>query len=176
MLLREPALVDLVALLAGARTRGHTLRIVSAYRSEAYQREVFDRFVARELERGVRDEVEARSRANQYSAQPGFSEHQLGTAVDLSVAALDHALAPELGQLPEGIDLAVNAWRCGFLHSYPDGSQGRTGYLFEPWHLRWVGRALAAQLHAEGFMRDGAWHPSQPTLEEYLVAIQHEAR
>jgi LAS superfamily LD-carboxypeptidase LdcB len=175
MLLRELAIADLADMFASASADGHAYTVVSAYRSEQYQRDVFERFVERELEQGAADREEALARANRYSALPGYSEHQLGTVVDLSVAALDYALLPELGGLPEGRWLIDNAWRYGLLHSYPDGSRERTGYIYEPWHLRWIGRPLAALIHADGFMRDGAWRPSQPTLEEYLAAIQPDA-
>lgn len=174
MLLRELAVRDLATMLEAAAQHGHEYKVVSAYRSEEHQREVFDRFIQRELANGALDAEDALSRVNRYSAHPGYSEHQLGTTVDLSIAALDYALVPDLGRLPEGLGLADNAWRYGFLHSYPDGSEARTGYVFEPWHLRWVGRPLAQLIHRDGFMRDGEWDPSQPTLEEYLVAIEPE--
>lgn len=172
--LRAIVLPDLIALLAAARERGHVFTLISAYRSEDYQRDLFARNVQRELKDGARDEREAAERANRYSAHPGHSEHQLGTTVDLSVAALDYRLSPALGDLPAGRWLATDAWRFGFLHSYPAASEPRTGYTYEPWHLRWLGRDLAALLHADGFMRDGVWNSEQPTLEEHLVTRDQE--
>lgn len=170
-LLREIVVPDLANLLVAAAMHGHEYKVVSAFRSAEYQQEVFARFVERELQQGALDELQAISRANRYSALPGYSEHQLGTTVDLSIAALDYRLTPDLGATPEGIGLADNAWRYGFLLSYPNGSEPRSGYVYEPWHLRWLGRPLAAALHAEGYMRTGEWDTSQPTLEEWLVAL-----
>jgi len=166
--LRAIVLPDLVGLLAAAREHAHDFALISAYRSEEYQRDLFARYIQRELADGAPDEHEAAERANRCSANPGHSEHQLGTTIDLSVAALDFRLSPDLGDLPEGQWLATDAWRFGFLHSYPAGSESRTGYTFEPWHLRWLGRELAAHIHADGFMRDGVWNEMQPTLEELL--------
>jgi zinc D-Ala-D-Ala carboxypeptidase len=170
-LIREVVVNDLANMLVAAATHGHYYRVVSAYRSEEYQREVFSRFVQRELETDASALHAAEQRANRYSAQAGYSEHQLGTTVDLSIEALEYRLTADLGATPEGLGLLDNAWRYGFLHSYPDGSETRTGYMYEPWHLRWVGRPLAARIHGDGYLRDGCWDPSQPTLEEYLAAL-----
>jgi zinc D-Ala-D-Ala carboxypeptidase len=169
--LRAIVLPDLVALLSAATAHGFAFAVISAYRSEDYQRDLFARNIQRELAGGAADEADAAERANRYSAHPAHSEHQLGTTVDLSVAALDYRLSAGLGDLPEGRWLATDAWLFGFLRSYPAGSQPRTGYTFEPWHLRWVGVALAASIHDAGFMSDGVWDSSQPTLEEYLATL-----
>jgi hypothetical protein len=113
---------ELRDLVAAARTAGHILRIDSAYRSYAAQAQLFATIV----ERGR-------------AARPGHSEHQLGTAVDLrlpSTAAIAW--------------LAENAPAFGFVVSYPPGKQKVTGYRPEPWHVRYVGRAVAEQVAATG--------------------------
>ncbi|MCC6629713.1 MAG: D-alanyl-D-alanine carboxypeptidase family protein, partial [Chloroflexi bacterium] len=68
--------------------------------------------------------------------------------------------------------LAEHGWRYGFLVSYPPGAEARTGYVHEPWHLRWVGRPLAAAIHVDGYLAGGIWTPAQFTLQEYLDTAQ----
>jgi hypothetical protein len=113
----------LAALIADARTAGFKLRINSAYRSYHDQARVFRT-------------TKERGRA----ARPGHSEHQLGTAVDLrlpSTAAIEW--------------LEAHAFEYGFALSYPAGKQRVTGYRPEPWHVRFVGRSLAAELRQHGW-------------------------
>jgi zinc D-Ala-D-Ala carboxypeptidase len=113
----------LQALVAAARAAGHLVRVQSAYRSYRDQARVFA--TTKEIGR---------------AARPGHSEHQLGTAVDLrlpTTAAIEW--------------LAENAASFGFALSYPPGKQKLTGYRPEPWHVRFVGVALAAQ------MREHRW-------------------
>ncbi len=169
---RRLVVPDLQRLLTEAGARGHRLALVSAYRSYAYQEEVFAAFVDDELRAGAPTRAEAVRRANRYSALPGHSEHQLGTTVDVSVRELDFELVPDLGDLPAGCWLAGEAWRFGFVLSYPaPGAEERTGYVYEPWHLRWVGRPLAAWLQGTGFLSGGRWSPDQPVLREVLAAL-----
>jgi zinc D-Ala-D-Ala carboxypeptidase len=113
---------ELRELVAAARAEGHILRIDSAYRSYEAQAQLF----ATILERGR-------------AARPGHSEHQLGTAVDLRLPS-----TAAIGWLAE------NAPLFGFVVSYPPGKQKVTGYRPEPWHVRYVGRALAEQVAAAG--------------------------
>jgi hypothetical protein len=117
------AAAALAALIADAREAGFKLRINSAYRSYHDQARVFRT-------------IKERGRA----ARPGHSEHQLGTAVDLrlpSTAAIQW--------------LEAHAFEHGFALSYPAGKQRITGYRPEPWHIRFVGRSLAAELHRRGW-------------------------
>jgi LAS superfamily LD-carboxypeptidase LdcB len=112
----------IAALLADGRAAGFKLRINSAFRSYREQARVFR--TAKE-----------RGRA----ARPGHSEHQLGTAIDLrlpSTAAIDW--------------LTAHAFEHGFALSYPPDKQRVTGYRPEPWHVRFVGRDVAAELHRSG--------------------------
>jgi D-alanyl-D-alanine carboxypeptidase len=82
-------------------------------------------------------------------ARPGHSEHQLGTAIDV--------LNPEAGELtaafadtPAGRWIAAHAHEYGFVLSYPADAQDRSCYHYEPWHLRYVGRDVAVQIHDAG--------------------------
>jgi zinc D-Ala-D-Ala carboxypeptidase len=136
---REFVIPDLVGLRQAAEANGTPIIVVSAYRSFAYQQGLF------------RDEAErlGEARAAAGVARPGHSEHQLGTALDV--------LNPEAGELsaafadtPAGQWIAAHAHEYGFVLSYPAGAQDRSCYEFEPWHLRYIGRDIAAQIHEAG--------------------------
>jgi len=152
---RAIVIEDLRALRRAAEADGLRLAVQSAYRSEAYQAQVHAGWV-RQL---------GPERAAEVSARPGHSEHQLGTAVDLRSADGPPAWdLPDWSKTPEGAWVAAHAHRFGFVVSYPRGARGVTCYDFEPWHLRWVGRATAAAVEASG-LAYRAWlhlhHPPQ---------------
>lgn len=84
------------------------------------------------------------SGANTFSADQGYSEHQLGTTVDFSTQVLKGDLSVKFETSPEYIWLTNNAYRYGFILSYP---KKNTYYQFEPWHWRFVGVRLATKLH-----------------------------
>jgi D-alanyl-D-alanine carboxypeptidase len=92
-------------------------------------------------------------------ADPCHSEHQLGVAVDVAAARDPTNLEQSFGDTPEGRWLAANAPAYGFVISYPKGKEAVTGYVYEPWHVRYVGLPLAQQIVASG-----------QTLTEYLPA------
>ncbi|WP_164519531.1 M15 family metallopeptidase [Nocardioides ferulae] len=128
-------------LLVDADRLGLGFKIASAFRSYDYQREVHAATVA---SRG-------RAAADRVSARAGHSEHQTGLAVDL-VTPADPACDFEacFAETPGGRWLASEAWRYGFVVRYRPGSTAITGYSPEPWHLRYVGRGLAAELRRTG--------------------------
>lgn len=104
------------------------------------------------------------SGANTFSADQGYSEHQLGTTVDLTTK--------ELGLNYGDIEntkayewLQNNAYKYGFILSYP---KGNNYYVFEPWHWRFVGRDLARYLHNEG---KNFYDLDQREIDEYLVEL-----
>ncbi|MFN0146773.1 MAG: D-alanyl-D-alanine carboxypeptidase family protein [Dehalococcoidia bacterium] len=134
-------------LVSGARADGFTLAAVSAYRS--YQDQVIT-FDANVRSGGL-------EYASRTSARAGHSEHQLGTTVDVSSPSANFGLESFVGT-PEAQWLAENAARYGFVVSYPDGKEPITGYAYEPWHIRFVGKAIAADLKTSGL-----------TLHEYLL-------
>lgn len=130
---------DLAALRAAAEANGTPIVVISGYRSFSYQQNLFSERAAQV------GEQEAAMR----TARPGHSEHQLGTAIDV--------LDPGVGELttafaatPAGQWVAAHAHEFGFVVSYPDGAGDRTCYEFEPWHLRYVGRDIAAEIHESG--------------------------
>ena|GEM_PF-1896931 len=126
--LRKAAADSLVEMAAAARVDGVTLTVTSAYRSYSYQQQVYSRIVR---ERGQRA-------ADRVSARPGHSQHQTGLAVDF--APLDNSFAKSAA----GRWMATNAYRFGWSLSYPEGHEALTGYQWESWHYRYVGKELAS--------------------------------
>jgi zinc D-Ala-D-Ala carboxypeptidase len=149
---RRIVLDDLRELREAAEANGTPLAVLVGYRS--YQQQA-DLFARRTDQMG---EIETRSRV----AQPGHSEHQLGTAIDVAdegATDVDQTWAAT----PAGQWVAGNAHKYGFVLSYPQGAPERTCFDFEPWHLRYVGRERAAQVIASG-----------RTLREVLYAIERD--
>lgn len=149
--LRAEAADALYELLAAARAEGHELRVRSSYRSYGLQEAIFADH-ARRL--GVKE-------ASRFSAPPGHSQHQLGTAVDLTTAEVNWALTERLADTAAGRWLGEHAHEYGFALPYPPGQEATSGYRHEPWHYRYIGRD-----HAQ------AWHDSGLVLIEYLLRVQ----
>ena len=136
----EQVLPDLLRLLEAAQVAGHRIVVVSSYRSFETQRDAFQYHV----------DTYGLDQASRVSARAGHSEHQLGTTVDFSSAAVGYELVEAFGSTPEGRWLAEHAHEHGFVLSYPEGLEEVTGYAYEPWHFRWVGRELAAEVRESG--------------------------
>lgn len=111
----------------------------SPYRSYETQEVLYNRYVAR-------DGVEA---ADTYSARPGFSEHQLGLAVDVRSNTLNDNLTQEHYEW-----MLDNSYKYGFIVRYPKGKQHITQFMEEPWHLRYLGVELATKVHDSGLTYD----------------------
>ncbi|WP_245884829.1 M15 family metallopeptidase [Glaciihabitans tibetensis] len=128
----------LVAMFAAAASEGAGgMQMQSAYRSYDRQVSVYAGWVSRL----------GQAQADAQSARPGYSEHQTGLAVDISPIPLSCALDACFGSTPQGIWLAENAWRFGFLLRYPADKVDVTGYTFEPWHFRYIGVELSTEMH-----------------------------
>ena len=128
LMLRKAAVAALEEMAAAARADGLTLIASSAYRSYDYQKHVYSRH--------VRDM--GQEEADRVSAQAGHSQHQLGLVLDFG--SIDDSFAVTA----EGIWIAANASRFGWSLSYPQGYEAVTGYSWESWHYRYVGKDLAA--------------------------------
>ena len=140
---------DLRAMVEAARAAGAPLAVVSAFRSHDQQVATFNHWVS----------VAGYQQALRTSARPGHSEHQLGTTLDFTSAG---GGAPweytDWATTPAGAWMRANAWRYGFVMSYPAGTYAQTGYDYEPWHYRYVGRELAAAIAASGLTpREFLW-------------------
>lgn len=119
---------------------GLELRVRSGYRSFKTQCITFDYKVRQH----------GYDHAFRYSAQPGRSQHQLGTTADITTPTINYALSASLAMTEEGAWLAGHAWEYGFALSYPEGKEDVTGYAFEPWHFRYIGRPAAEEMRATG--------------------------
>jgi D-alanyl-D-alanine carboxypeptidase len=132
-LLREPAARAVKQLFAAAEQDGIRLYGVSGYRSYDTQKALFAF--------NVRSKGE--SHASRYSAIPGASEHQTGLALDVTAESVDYRLLPAFADTKEGRWLSAHAHEYGFVIRYPKDKEHITGYAYEPWHIRFVGRSTA---------------------------------
>lgn len=140
-------------LLMAANQAGIKLRVASAYRSFSTQSTLKNSYT-----------VLYGSGANRFSADQGYSEHQLGTAVDFTTENLG-AVFSSFGS-DQGFEwLKKNAYKYGFILSYPPDN---AYYKFEPWHWRYVGVPLAAKLHADGKY---FYDLEQREIDEYLIKL-----
>ncbi|HEX9377099.1 MAG TPA: M15 family metallopeptidase [Actinomycetota bacterium] len=144
---RAVVIPDLTALREAAEAAGSPVDILVAYRSFLRQSQLFHKRV----------EEEGHARALATTARPGHSEHQLGTTVDFRTQGqLDVDQGWE--HTPAGSWMAQNAWRYGFVMSYPRNMQNLTCYSYEPWHFRYFGREEAAAIHDSGLTpREFLW-------------------
>lgn len=145
----------LLQMLADCRTAGYDARITSAYRSQETQIELYNNKVWYYINKGY-SEADARKEAGTIIAIPGTSEHQLGLAVDL-VDSSYWVLDEEQENTPAQKWLMEHCWEYGFILRYPNDKTASTGIIYEPWHYRYVGKALAQELKPTGLC-----------LEEYL--------
>ena len=136
-----------------ASSSGHALALISAYRSFKEQTSLKNQYT-----------VTYGKGANAFSADQGYSEHQLGTAIDLTT--------PKLGNNYTSIDksdayawLLENGWKFGFVESYP---KNNSYYVYEPWHWRFVGVELATVLHTNN---RNFYDLDQRVIDEFLLNI-----
>jgi LAS superfamily LD-carboxypeptidase LdcB len=136
---RRIALADLTAMFRAARAAGAAFAVRSGYRSYTTQVSTFNRWV---LEEGY-------AAALLGSARAGHSEHQLGTALDLRTPGGPEPWdVADWGRTRAGAWIARNAWRYGWIVSYPKAkSPAATCYQYEPWHIRYFGRIIARKIH-----------------------------
>lgn len=127
-------------LIGAAKADGCTIYSVSEFRSYKKQESLYNNYVARD----------GKAEADRYSARPGHSEHQTGMAIDVN--SVDQSFE----NTAEGKWIAAHCSEFGFILRYPKEKEGVTGYMYEPWHIRYVG-PIAADIAASGL-----------TLEEYL--------
>ncbi|WP_282937790.1 D-alanyl-D-alanine carboxypeptidase family protein [Paenibacillus sp. RC67] len=148
--MRKEAAAALEKLFAGAKKDGIYLAGVSAYRSHATQKTVFNNYV----------KTDGEEKAKTYSAVPGHSEHETGLAIDVSGSDGKCAAQDCFGGTKEAEWLAKHSAEYGFIIRYLKGKESITGYQYEPWHIRYVGTQMAKEIASKGI-----------TLEEYLNAV-----
>ena len=145
----------LTAMLDNAKEQGITLYVYSAYRS-------FDTQVALKSQYKV---TFGAGTAGSFSADQGYSEHQLGTAVDLITTGIGGQLDSTFANTTAFQWLVLNAYKYGFILSYPPGN---SYYIYEPWHWRFVGVKLATDLHNE---QKYFYDLDQRTIDTYLGSL-----
>lgn len=146
---KEPA-NRLENMFQDAAAEGHELAVFSAYRSANTQRLLTAYYLKTLGQAGL-----------QGVAESGHSEHQLGTTVDISGKSIKYAGPSQaFGDTKEGKWLQENSYKYGFIMSYPKGRQQDTGYIYEPWHFRYVGVDIAKDIFEEGL-----------TIQEYFNLV-----
>jgi zinc D-Ala-D-Ala carboxypeptidase len=148
--LRQEAATALENMFAGANQQGISLLGVSGYRSHATQTYLFNYYV----------EKDGYENAITYSAVPGTSEHETGLSIDVTGGDGKCAVQDCFGDTNEAKWLQEHGSEYGYIIRYPKGKEGITGYKYEPWHIRYVGAAIAKEIMSKGI-----------TLEEYYNAI-----
>lgn len=140
-------------LFAQAELEGIMLKGVSGYRSYARQEQIYTNNV----------NTRGKDTTDLVSAMPGTSEHQTGLAIDVSTSAVGCTLEQNFGDTVEGKWLERNCYKFGFIIRYPEDKTHITGYTYEPWHIRYVGKRLAKHLYKK-----------ELTLEEYYQITTEE--
>jgi D-alanyl-D-alanine carboxypeptidase len=136
------------SMFAAAAADGVIITLASGYRSFATQRATYGSYV------NSRGQAEA----DTASARPGYSEHQTGWAFDIGDGSGADAFTPQFKDRPAAVWAKANAHRFGFVVRYPWMLHEITGYFYEPWHLRFIGKEAAADMRGRGI----------GTLEEYF--------
>ncbi|PUB14501.1 D-alanyl-D-alanine carboxypeptidase family protein [Paenisporosarcina sp. OV554] len=133
---------------AAAKLDGFELVAFSTFRSFERQETLYNQYV----------EKDGQQAADQYSARPGYSEHQTGLSFDIGEKNFEqHWAAASFGETPAGEWISQNAHLYGFILRYPLGKEEVTGYMHESWHFRYVGVEPATDMFTH-----------KQTLEEYL--------
>ena len=141
-------------MLEAAKVSKVTLYVKSAYRSFDEQKSVKSLYTV----------VYGKGSANQFSADQGYSEHQLGTTADFTTIGVNGSLSG-FEKTVAYLWMQFNAYKYGFILSYPENN---SYYIFEPWHWRYVGIALATRLHEE---HKNFYDLDQREIDKYLPNI-----
>lgn len=169
-LLRSVAADAFRRLQAEALAAGHRIVAISGYRSHERQMRTHERWVQRRLanERGSVSREHAEMHVDEFSARAGHSEHQLGTAVDVSVPGqhpFNHDHGPSaFATSCAGKWVRDNASRFGFTMSYPHGHEPLTCMNPEPWHFRYVGVTIATRLAKAGLSLEEYFREQHPDV------------
>ena len=140
---KEPA-EAIEEMFAAAREDGYEIIMRTGYRSYGYQAALYESY----------KEKDGEEAADKYSARPGSSEHQSGLCCDVGIEGKDLNAFEGTG---EAKWIADNSWKYGFVVRYPQDKEDITGYMYEAWHIRYVGKEAAKYMHEKNL-----------TLEEYL--------
>ncbi|MDD6208277.1 MAG: M15 family metallopeptidase [Clostridiales bacterium] len=142
--LRKAASDAIEELFDAAGKEGLSLCGVSGYRSYTRQNEIYTSNLR----------TKGSAYTEQYSAKPGYSEHQTGLAMDISTSSIHYSLDERFFDTPEGEWVSKNAHLYGFIIRYPKDKSSATEYAYEPWHIRYVGVELATLLYENNLTLD----------------------
>ncbi len=146
LVLRREARLAFEEMCREADTCGLHLEAISTYRSYTYQNQVYYKNMTPDIP--LEDYQKERDKV---SARAGHSEHQTGLAVDIN------DLEQTFENTPEGKWLAKNSFKFGFILRYPKGKEYITGYDYEPWHFRYLGKEVAEAVQLSRLTYDEFW-------------------
>lgn len=146
--LRQEAATALEEMFQAASTDDIELYARSGYRSYQTQTYLYENYVA----------SSGQEQADTYSARPGHSEHQTGLAVDVTSTSVGFQLDDQFDLSPEGEWITHHAHEYGFIIRFQKGKETLTGFQYEPWHLRYVGKEVAQEITENNWL-----------LEDYLL-------
>ncbi|PKN02990.1 hypothetical protein CVU76_03115 [Candidatus Dojkabacteria bacterium HGW-Dojkabacteria-1] len=142
--LRNILITDLTDMINSANSEGIDLSIVSGYRSYQTQVSTYNYWLSKN-----NNNVEY---VDTFSARPGHSQHQLGTAIDFSSSEIGDVLGDSFSNTNASKWLIENAYKYGFVISYPKGYESVTGYKYESWHYRYIGKENALEMKNSGMI------------------------
>lgn len=158
-----------IKMLNDASQQGVGLFVTSAYRSNQKQAENLQSYINTLMGQGYSEE-EATIQAQKEIALPGHSEHNAGLAMDIVSDDYwsNHTdLDESFEQLPQFDWLIANSWKYGFILSYPKGKDDITGFIYEPWHYRYVGLEHAERIH-KVYEETGEFLTINEYIEKYM--------
>lgn len=153
--MREDAAAALEEMYAACKAENSkiTLTSVSGYRSYAKQSNLYNAKVKK---------TGSKTKADEYVARPGASEHHLGLAMDVGQKGKVN-LSEAFAKYGGGKWIRENCWKYGFILRYDEGWEDVTGYEYEPWHVRYVGKEMAAAIHEKNI-----------PMESFMLLLREE--
>lgn len=149
--MRKEAAEHFHLMVEEAKNNGFEPVMTTAYRDYGFQKNLYDNYVTNY----------GQQEADKFSAKPGQSEHQTGLAVDVTSANVNYELSYDFGKTEEGKWLSENAHEFGFILRFPEGKTDITGYSYEPWHFRYVGKEVAYEIFKD-----------KTTLEQFIERME----
>lgn len=145
IMLKEEAYKAFLKLAKDMEKDNLSIRIISAYRSFDYQENLYNNYL----------KTATKSIVDTYSARPGYSEHQTGLVIDVDNNKLDYN---NFHLTKEFIWMQENAYKYGFILRYPKDKENITGYKYEPWHYRYVGKEIAEYIQKHSITYEEYYH------------------
>ena len=142
--LRSEAAASLKELFDKALSNGLRLYACSGYRSYERQKQINEYFL----------KLDGQTEDDRYSSKPGTSEHQTGLCMDITCEDVGFKLRRCFEDTAEGRFILKHAYEYGFAVRYPKGKESITGYIYEPWHIRYLGKETALKLYQSGLTYD----------------------